>query len=248
MKKLLGIVVLGLLWCNISFAYDSKMCRTLGLSLSECFKKSAECKKLLLSEKQCSEKIRKERRDENIKKVIKKQIDLEKERKSTEIEIEVIAPKYLCMQNDSTNKWELSINSISLKKPKSLFVGDPVKYFYIGHSCCPEKDKKFAMYDDWKLKWFSLIDQDLYFNILELSYNKVKHKKFSKKLDVVDFKKFNRLYTNKENSKKDHIGELSTSDTYFRDEEKFFYAANAVFKDANTDANNFLSLFDADCE
>ena len=248
MKKLLGIVVLGLLWCNISFAYDSKMCRTLGLSLSECFKKSAECKKLWLSEKQCSEKIRKERRDENIKKLIENQIDLEKERKSTEIEIEVIAPKYLCMQKDSTNKWELSINRISLKKPKSLFVGDPVKYFYIGHSCCPEKDKKFAMYDDWKLKWFGLIDQDLYFNILELSDNKVKHKKFSKKLDVADYKIFNQLYTNKENSKKDHIGELSTTDTYFRDEEKFFYAANAVFKDANTDANNFTTLIDADCE
>ena len=120
MKKLSLYVFLVLMWCNVSFAYDYKMCRILKLSPSECFKKSSECKKLLLSEKQCSKKIRKERRDENIKKLIEKQIDLEKERKSTEIEIEVIAPKYLCMQKDSTNKWELSINRISLKKQKIL--------------------------------------------------------------------------------------------------------------------------------
>ena len=68
MKKLLGILVLGLLWCNVSFAYDSKMCRTLGLSLSECFKKSAECKKLWLSEKKCSQKIRTDQFNEMKKK------------------------------------------------------------------------------------------------------------------------------------------------------------------------------------
>ena len=69
MKKLLGIVVLGLLWCNVSSAYDYKMCITLKLSSSDCAKRIAECKKLSLPEKECSQKIRADQIEEKKEKI-----------------------------------------------------------------------------------------------------------------------------------------------------------------------------------
>ena len=189
-------------------------------------KKPAICENLKLSKSECLEKLRKE-----ITESITKIPDLGD-----------IKEKYSCMQKDASNvetaKWTLSINRISYKS------------FFVEHSSYPDKGKKFAIYDDdnTKLKWFDLIDKDLYFDSLELGDNKVKHKKFSIKLEEADYKTFNKLYKQAENSKKDHVGELMTTDTYFRDEEKFYYSANAFFREDMKDTNNFLVLFDADCE
>ena len=72
MKKLLAILFLFFLWCNVSFANDHNMCITLKLSPSECFKKKAECKKMLLSDKECSAKIRKDKMLENTNKFLEK--------------------------------------------------------------------------------------------------------------------------------------------------------------------------------
>ena len=140
------------------------------------------------------------------------------------------------MQKDASNvetaKWTLSINRISYKS------------FFVEHSSYPDKGKKFAIYDDdnAKLKWFDLIDKDLYFDSLELSDNKVKHKKFSIKLEAEDYKRFNKLYKNTENAQVDE------SLSEIREGEKFYYSANAFFREGMKDTNNFLVLFDADCE
>ena len=70
MKKLLGILVLGLLLSGCSKEdYDIKMCLTsFKLSPSDCAKRIAECKKLWLSEKKCSQKIRTDQFNEMKKK------------------------------------------------------------------------------------------------------------------------------------------------------------------------------------
>ena len=191
-------------------------------------KKPVICQTLKLSKSECAKKLRKE-----IPKLVQKIPNI-----GGIGDIE----KYSCMQKDVSNvetaKWTLSINRISYKS------------FFVEHSSYPDKGKKFAIYDDdnEKLKWFDLIDQDLYFDSLELSDNKVKHKNFSIKLEAEDYKKFNKLYKQAENSKKDHVGELMTTDIYFRDEEKFYYASNAFFREGMKDNNNFTALFDADCE
>ena len=180
----------------------------------------AICENLKLSKSECLEKLRKE-----IKKSVKKIPDLGD-----------IKEKYSCMQKDASNvetaKWTLSINRISYKS------------FFVEHSSYPDKGKKFAIYDDdnAKLKWFDLIDKDLYFDSLELGDNKVKHKKFSIKLEAEDYKRFNKLYKNTENAKVDE------SLSEIREGEKFYYSANAFFREGMKDTNNFLVLFDADCE
>ena len=181
-------------------------------------KKPAICENLKLSKSECLEKLRKE-----ITESITKIPDLGD-----------IKEKYSCMQKDASNvetaKWTLSINRISYKS------------FFVEHSSYPDKGKKLAIYDDdnAKLKWFDLIDKDLYFNFLELSDSKVKHKNFSMELEAEDYKRFNKLYKKAENSKRDHVGELMTTDIYFRDEEKFYYASNAFFRERMN--NNFTPL------
>ena len=183
-------------------------------------KKPAICENLKLSKSECLEKLRKE-----IKKSVKKIPDLGD-----------IKEKYSCMQKDALNvetaKWMLSINRFSYKS------------FFVEHSSYPDKGKKFAIYDDdnTKLKWFDLIDKDLYFDSLELGDNKVKHKKFSIKLEAEDYKRFNKLYKNTENAKVDE------SLSEIREGEKFYYSANVFFREGMKDTNNFLSLFDVDCE
>ena len=183
-------------------------------------KKPAICENLKLSKSECLEKLRKE-----ITESITKIPDLGD-----------IKEKYSCMQKDASNvetaKWTLSINRISYKS------------FFVEHSSYPDKGKKFAIYDDdnAKLKWFDLIDKDLYFDSLELGDNKVKHKKFSIKLEAEDYKRFNKLYKNAENAKVDE------SLSEIREGEKFYYSANAFFREGMKDTNNFLVLFDADCE
>ena len=57
------------MWCNVGFAYDIKMCLTsFKLSPSDCAKRIAECKKLWLSEKKCSQKIKTDQFNEMKKK------------------------------------------------------------------------------------------------------------------------------------------------------------------------------------
>ena len=88
MKKLLGILVLGLLLSGCSKEdYDIKMCLTsFRLSPPDCAKRVAECKKLWLSEKKCSEKIRtdltkemKKKSEEMGKKVLENMSEEQKE-------------------------------------------------------------------------------------------------------------------------------------------------------------------------
>ena len=70
MKKLSLYIFLVLMWCNVGFAYDIKMCLTsFKLSPSDCAKRIAECKKLWLSEKKCSQKIRTDQFNEMKKKI-----------------------------------------------------------------------------------------------------------------------------------------------------------------------------------
>ena len=185
-------------------------------------KKPVICQTLKLSKSECAKKLRKE-----IPKLVQKIPNI-----GGIGDIE----KYSCMQKDVSNvetaKWTLSINRISYKS------------FFVEHSSYPDKGKKFAIYDDdnAKLKWFDLIDKDLYFDFLELGDNKVKHKKFSIELEAEDYKRFNKLYKNTENAKVDE------SLSEIREGEKFYYSANVFFREGMKDTNNFLSLFDVDCE
>ena len=168
--------------------------------------------------------------------------DIKKPVIKRELKTGISKAKYSCVQKDipsvGTAKWTLSINRFSYNS------------FFVEHSCCPERGKKFAIYDeDLKiLKWFDLIDRDLYFDILELSENKVKHKNFSIELEASDYKRFNKLYNKAEIAKKDHDAELISTNTYVVEEEKFYYTSNVFFREGMKDTNNFLVLFDADCE
>jgi len=177
------------------------------------------------------------------------------------LNIKDIKEEYLCVLKDVTNventKWTLAINKLNVKNT-GFANPDLDKFFSVKNSCCPEESKKFAIYDELILKWFDLIDHDLYFNTIEQSDNKVKHKKFSIKFKRgvfgiskdKDYKKFKELYSNKENSKKNHSNEqLTITNPYFMDEEKFFYAANTFFKkDDYFREYKISTLFDADCE
>ena len=71
MKKLSLYIFLVLMWCNVGFAYDITMCLTSFklLSASDCSKRIAECKKLWLSEKKCSQKIKTDQFNEMKKKI-----------------------------------------------------------------------------------------------------------------------------------------------------------------------------------
>ena len=89
MKKLSLYVFLFLVWCNVGFAYTSTMCITsFGLSLADCERRIAECKKSWLSKKKCSEKISKDltkERKEKIKETGKKILENMSEEEKAEI-------------------------------------------------------------------------------------------------------------------------------------------------------------------
>ena len=179
----------------------------------------AICENLKLSKSECTKKI------EELRKDISQNVQ-------TIPNIGDIKEKYSCIEGT------LSINRFSYKS------------FFVEHSGWPEKGEKFAIYndDEERLKWFDLIERDLYMDVLETSDNKTKHKSFSIELKNEEYKRFNTLYKKAKNSKKNHVGELSITDVYFRDEEKFFYSANALFRENMKDSNNFISLFESDCE
>jgi len=199
-----------------------------------------ECAINNLSKKECDELIKKKKLEiEKFKEIIE---TIRKEGiKKIEEEDYGIKDKYLCMLKDASNveiaEWTLSINRIVSKK------------FFVTNSCCSEEGEKFAIYDKKypaKLKWFNLINQDLFFNSLEQTDNKVSHKKFSIKLEESDYKKFSKLYNKAKIKKKDYDDGNSGYDTYLVEEEKFYYASNAFFRERMN--NNFTPLFDADCE
>ena len=48
--------------------------------------------------------------------------------------------------------------------------------------------------------------------------------------------------------KKDYDAELIGYNTYWSEQEKFFYAPNAFFRERMKDNNNFTTLIDADCK
>ena len=110
---------------------------------------------------------------------------------------------YYCEQKNDSNEVTASSNlllrKINLGTTTLSLTPNVQKYFFVEQS---EKDKKFAIYDEGKLKWFDLIDKDLYFDSLELSDNKVRHKNFSIKLEASDYKRFNKLYNKAKIKKK----------------------------------------------
>ena len=203
-----------------------------------------ECAVKNLSKKECNELIKKKKLDkEKFKEIIEK---IKKEGVKKIEEDYGIKDKYLCILKDASNA-EIAEWTLSVSKTMGTFAQ---KYF-VENSCCPEKGKRFAIYDKEypaKLKWFDLIDQDLYFDSLELSDNKVRHNNFSIKLEGTDYKKFNKLYNKAEIAKKDHDAELISTNTYVIEEEKFYYTSNAFFRENMKDNNNFTTLIDADCE
>ena len=156
---------------------------------------------------------------------------------------------YYCEQKDDsgeiTASTKISLRNFNVVSKTLSLTKDAKKYFFVEQ---PSQDKKFAIYDEGKLKWFDLIDHDLYFDTLELSDNKVKHKNFSMELEAEDYKRFNKLYKKAEKAKKDHDAELLSVKSYATEEEMFFYASNAFFRKGMKDTNNFLVLFDGDCK
>ena len=104
------------------------------------------------------------------------------------------------------------------------------------------------MFDEGKLKWFSIRLQmeELFYNYIEIANGSTKNK-----LLVIflfdDYKKFDKLYQELENSKKNHSGPIHKNDKYFRDLENYFYASNALFKERIKN-NNFSVIFDGDCK
>ena len=203
-----------------------------------------ECAAKNLSKEECDELIKKRKLTEEIfKKIIEDKTGIEKIKERDD---HGIKDKYLCIIKDSSNA-EIAEWTLSVSKTMGTFAQ---KYF-VENSCCPEKGKRFAIYDkenSAKLKWFDLIDQNLYFDSLELSDNKVRHNNFSIKLEGTDYKKFNKLYNKAEIAKKDHDAELISTNTYVIEEEKFYYTSNAFFRENMKDNNNFTTLIDADCE
>ena len=167
------------MWCNVSFAYDSSMCRILKLSLLECTEKKAECKKMLLSEKQCSEKIRKDRRLENTKKLlenIKKQNE-----KNEEIseQTDKFKENYYCEQKDDSGEitaWsEILLRNFNVVNKTLSLTKDAKKYFFVEKG---SQDKKFAMYDEGKLKLFDidLEMERLFYDYIEIVNGSTKNK------------------------------------------------------------------------
>ena len=241
MKKLFLYIFLGLLWCNVSFAYDSKMCITLKLSLTECIKKKAECKKMLLSEKQCSEKIRKDRRLENTNKLLENIKNQNEKNEEISEQTDKFKGKYYCEQKDDSGEitaWsEILLRNFNVVNKTLSLTKDAKKYFFVEQG---SQDKKFAMYDEGKLKWFDidLEMERLFYDYIEIVNGSTKNKALVTTL-FDDYKKFDKLYQELENSKKNHSGPIHKNDKYFRDLENYFYASNALFKERIKN-NNFL--------
>ena len=151
---------------------------------------------------------------------------------------------YSCALKDANNidtaEWTISTNAIS---KVGMVVGSG-KYL-VENSCCPEKGQRLGIYDkDAKLKWFDLNDENLYLNLIETSVDKIKHKKFSLKIEPTEIERFNKLFNGAENAKKGYNSDLVSVNSYISEEEKFFYSAKASFK--NND--NSISVFDVDCK
>jgi len=151
---------------------------------------------------------------------------------------------YSCALKDSnkieTAEWDISFDAIS---EVGMVVGSG-KYL-VENSCCPEKGKRLAIYDkDANLRWFDLIDENLYSNLLQMSDNKIMHKKSSIKLVSADVDRFNKLFNGAENAKKDFNNKLVSVNSYIGIEEKFYYSANALFKNNN----NLNLIFDVECK
>jgi len=225
------------------------MCITLKLSPSECFKKSSECKKLLLSEKQCSEKIRKERRLENINRLIENTKKQNEKNEEISEQTDKFKENYYCEQkNDSgeiTASTEILLRNFNVVSKTFSLTKDAKKYFFVEQ---PSQDKKFAIYYEGKLKWFDidLGTESLFYDYIEIVNGSTKNKTLVTTL-FDDYKKFDKLYQELENSKKNHSGPIHKNDKYFRDLENYFYASNALFKERIKN-NNFSAIFDGDCK
>ena len=99
-----------------------------------------------------------------------------------------------------------------------------------------------------KLKWFDidLGTESLFYHYIEIVNASTKNKALVTTL-FDDYKKFDKLYQELENSKKNHSGPIHKVDKYFRDLENYFYASNALFKERIKN-NNFSVIFDGDCK
>ena len=219
--------------------------------------------KSLTQEERMKKKIKEMMEDEDLQKrmLIEKNKIIKKIDIGAVLNLKDIKEEYSCVQKDVSNadtvKWKLSIF-----KPWGEFSTN----LFVENSCCPERGKRLAFYHKEKnelievdskyyeqeyppkLIWFDLIDENLHFNTLELNDYKLKNKKFSIKLEGTDYKKFNKLYNKAEIAKKDYDAELIGYNTYWSEQEKFFYAPNAFFRERMKDNNNFTTLIDADCK
>lgn len=224
------------------------MCITLKLSPSECFKKKAECKKMLLSDKECSAKIRKDKMLENTNKFLEKtKIQNEKNKEISE-KTDKFKKKYYCEQkNESgeiTASSEILLQNFNVVNKTFSLKKDAKKFFFIKQG---NKNKKFAIYDEEKLKWFriDLPMKSVFYDFIEINNGYTKNKSLVTML-FDDYNKFLKLYEELENSKKNHSGPIHKNDKYFRDLENYFYASNALLKE-RIQNNNVSVIFDAFC-
>ena len=151
---------------------------------------------------------------------------------------------YSCVLKDANNidttEWTITTDAIS---KVGMVVGSG--NYLVENSCCPEKGKRLAIYGkDAKLRWFDLTDENLYSNLIEISDDKIKHKKLSLKLKSTEIERFNKLFNGAESAKKSYNDNLVSVNSYIGIEEKFFYSANASFKNNN----NSNLIFDGDCK
>ena len=199
------------------------------------------------------EMTKKETPSERQKRVTTKLIENTKKQNEKNEEINEQTDKfqenYYCEQKDDSGEitaWsEILLRNFNVVNKTLSLTKDAKKHFFVKQG---SQDKKFAMYDEGKLKWFD-IDlgmERLFYDYIEIVNGSTKNKALVTTL-FDDYKKFDKLYRELENSKKNHSGPIHKNDKYFRDLENYFYASNALFKERIKN-NNFSVIFDADCK
>ena len=82
------------------------------------------------------------------------------------------------------------------------------------------------------MKWFDLVDNTLILNSILVS-NNIKHENFNIELNLTEIEKYKKLFDATLVAKQDFENNIIGVNSYVIAEERFFYSANAQFKNNN---------------
>ena len=96
-----------------------------------------------------------------------------------------------------------------------------------------KKYKEYAFFNkSSELKWFDLVDNTLILNSILVS-NNIKHENFNIELNLTEIEKYKKLFDATLVAKQDFENNIIGVNSYVIAEERFFYSANAQFKNNN---------------